>query len=286
MFDYKPPDLGATPDEAELEELLQGFQLSPGENFYKLISSQAWFQGSTNQSARRKLQRFRTRVVYVVLGIIGVIGFLLFTPAGRTFADEISKFFQFSRTESYVESIPNDPLPTSIPDFPYSLYLLSVEEVESLAGFDVKFPNDLSHEWEFHGARYEEDLTRASLFFTYSREGIDQPEIYMFIRQLRGEFDQDQPWEFCPNGTLIETKVGKWPAEMLVGAVWMTYSPPEPGTQREWVCEKVNDNQVRILRWKEDVANYEISADQPEVHEEILTHQDIIDIAESISDDQ
>lgn len=266
------------PEFQEIESLLRSLQINPNDRLYKKISGADWVSPavSLRPEGLEKIEpskKYVRRIAYIF--IILVFIFFLLVPSEHGLAQIISRFFKVAPVTEMTQVISLTPRPTDDPGYPYNLYSLTVAEAAVLAGFEIKFPMGTLDDWVFHGANYDEEKEKAELFFTIDYQGRKN---YLYLAQMKSEFKND--WGQCPNGTIEHVMVNQWPAELAYGAVWTTYDKPIPGTEQEWVCEKVGDL-VRTLRWEEDDLRYSVSITK--FSEEFkFDRDDLIEVAESL----
>lgn len=248
------------PETEDIERILRGYELNPGGRFFQKISRQAWAEpdpppATSVKKGSQPGKAKRLRLAAVIAGVVVLV--FLASPFREAVAQIVSRFFKVSPSEHMVVTISLTPYPTHDPEYSFNqLFNLTIPEAESLAGFDVKTPSVLTDEWEFQGARFEEENRKVKLFYyAENPEGISTG--YLFISQLQGDFEND--WGLCPNGMIEEVSVNGWPAEVAHGAVWVTYDFPTPGAQREWRCETGHDLTALALRWEEREMRYEIN---------------------------
>jgi hypothetical protein len=276
----------------EIETLLRTYRPTPESRLRERIASATWMKSAdtlTHHEARLKNvsmgRRSYARLAFAFLSVLVLISLLFLSPMGRGLAQSISQFFRLAPFEQVTEVVPLTPFQTPNPEYPYNLYTLTIDQAESLAGFKVKRPTNLPHNWVFRGASYEAENQQVELFYTLPAaqpfEGSEE-DIYLYVSQLKGEFEVFE-WGQCPNGTIEAVTVNGWPAELADGVVWMTTTPATPGITRQWECQQVEPGFTMTLRWKEEELKYEINISQ--FAEDIslwLTKEDLISLAENM----
>lgn len=294
-FPNSNPPCHTIPEIDEIERLLRTYRPSPNSHLFEKVAEVTWMKSTSPLSYQRtKIQmpsinrKMTTRWALVFLSVLLAVTLVMFTPIGGSLAQSISRFFQIAPSDHVTEVVSLTPFPTPDSGYPYNLYTLSIAQAETLAGFKVKALTEdlLPPNWVFHGANYEPENQKVSLF--YSLPSLNStPEqrmeaIYMYISEQRGEFE-NYNWSECPNGTITEVKINNWPAELADGAVWETNTAPTPGVTREWVCEKVEPGTAMALRWEETDLKYEISVVQFAENTLVwLTQSDLLNLAENM----
>lgn len=114
-----------TPDEKQIEELLENIKPTSSARLDRRISHAPWTQQAVNR------RHFGIATVLVVLVAVSIIAA---TPQGRAWAQTILRFFE--RAESNTQ-------PLSTPHSPEPVWGLSIAEAKDLAGFDVRVPDYL-----------------------------------------------------------------------------------------------------------------------------------------------
>lgn len=279
------PASHSAPEIPEIETLLKSHNISPGDRFYKLVAKADWMTPAESKVREKPLPR-RFRWALVLFGVLLAVGLLWNSPAGRTFAQAVSRFFKISPSENQVLTVETAPDQTPDPGYPYKEYTLAVTDAEALAGFSVKAPTNLGEGWQFHGAKFELEHQQVALLYTFtSPQSVSEdghPDIYLYIREQASEFE-NSGWGACPTNALVITQVNGWPAELLDGAVWVTMTRPEPGVQQKWWCEEHEAGRFMTLRWQEEKLRYEISLTQLLSDTPVLyTRERLVEIAESM----
>lgn len=271
------------PNLDDIESMLRSCQPTPAPGLSQRVARATWARPATKVNFWQiPAWRYGMAVVVVLLAF----SFGLLTPAGRSLADSISQFFQFAPAPQATEIVSSTPLPTADPGYPYNQYLLTPEQAQAAAGFTVQTLDGLPENWVLQGARYDAEWQRVSLF--YSLPSADSsPEqrmenAYLYVYQQKGEFENFF-LDSCPNGTFQKVMVNANEAEFTDGAIWVTYTEPTPGIEREWVCERTEPGSVMTLRWQEGDLKYEINLTQFVEDASLrLTGPDLIHLAEAM----
>jgi hypothetical protein len=293
MSDHLLPDSTTpqqtTPETAEIEALLRTYRPDPGQHLYEQVAKAAWMQ--PQPGSRRRMANFRPKITsrwaLAFFSILLVFALILLTPQGRSLAQSITQFFMFANSDHRTEVLSMTPIPTPDPGYPYNLYTLNIAQAEALAGFKLKLVTGLPDKWVFRGAMYDPKNQQVDLFYSLPAidSTADEPKeaVYMYVSELKGEFEKDADWGECPDGTITKLKINGWPAELSNGTIWETFTPPTPGVTREWKCVKTDPESVMDLRWQETDLKYELSVDQLTDNTSLwLTQSDLIKLAETM----
>ena len=276
----------------EIEALLRTYRPNPDSRLREQVANATWLKSTTSltsHGARLKKEnsgrKINARLAFIFLSILMFITLLFLSPMGRSLAQSVTRFFKLAPFEQVTEVVSLTPFPTRNPEYPYNLYVLSIAQAESLAGFKVKKPTNLPSDWVFHGAKYEPENQQVKLFYALpSTHALNdsKEDIYMYITETKGEFENFE-WGRCPNGVIEEVMVNGRSAELADGVVWITTTPPTPGVTRQWECQKVDPGSAMILRWEEADLKYEINIAQFAEDASLwLTKQDLISLAVSM----
>jgi hypothetical protein len=286
--DSTPPQQ-TTPDTAEIEALLRTYRPDPGQHLYEQVAKAAWMKPQPRSHPWRTNFRpkITSRWALAFFSILLAFALILLTPQGRSLAQSITQFFTFANSDHRTELLSMTPFPTPDPGYPYNLYTLNIAQAEAFAGFKLKLVTDLPDKWLFRGAKYDPKNQQVDLFYSLpaADSTADEPKeaVYLYVSELKGEFDKDADWAECPDGTITKLKINGWPAELSDGAIWETNTPPTPGVTREWKCVKTDPGSVMDLRWQETDLKYEFSVDQLSDDTSLwLTQSDLIKLAETM----
>jgi len=269
----------AAPNLDTIESLLSSFRPDPDKELQKRT-----LQRQLPKNLRPVFVPRNVRKRGLAFGIVVVAFAVILIPYGRTIAQTFSSFFRFADSTQRTQVISLTPRSTTTPSsatdqgYPYNEFILSKNQAEAQAGFGVKSIQSLTNGWEFHGYKYETLPNSVQQLYTYTYQ--EKPGIYVYLTIQSSAFKSD--WGFCPNSTLFDAAVNGLPAEILDGAVWVTYTEPTPGVVQEYTCEET-DGMVLILRWAEDGLNYEISITQFETLSDIsISQEGLIELAENL----
>jgi hypothetical protein len=265
MSEYKTP-FKSQPSIENIENLLRSYSPEPPVELKVQVAKRSWEKTIEAYPARVFWKPSPAWQFGLVFGVVLLLFILsLFTPFGKGLAQSISQFFRLAPSDTIIETVSLTPIPTPDPGYPYNLYNLAPGQAEKLAGFTVKKLPNVPNGWLFFGARYEAEKEKVSLFYGRLRQPVSQDlpktDIDLTINQQKSVFDE-LDWGNCPNGTLKKVTIHGQTAELLDGAVWVTYTQPTPGIKREWTCEQVDTNTVLTLRWQEKGLNYEVNLTQ------------------------
>ncbi len=226
-------------------------------------------QGATmNTTKPRGMSRF----VYVTMVIAALLMLTILTPQGRAFAQTLFQLFIRAGQDRYPLQAwqMTPPVQTSLE----SPFKYSVQEAESLAGYDILSPVDVPSGMVFVGASYDEKYHIVAQAFGQSADTL---ELSLWQQPLEYYHPCGDISNYCDNmlgGNLagasadIQTvQIGNLTGEYVEGVWNLTDNGPvwEPTPY------------AKTLRWKNDTLIFEL------VYNGIdLTRDDLVKLAESI----
>jgi hypothetical protein len=280
----------STPEIDEIEGLLRTYRPNPGQRLYTQVATSDWLKPTdtfTYPGAKRHISirpnKLSLRWALSFIPVLLIFTLVLLTPLGSSLAQSVTRFFQIAPSDHMTEVISLTPYPTSEERSIYDLHSLSASQAEKLAGFKVKTLAELpSRRWRFHGAEYDAENQRVSLFYSlpsiYGTPMDPVEDIILFISEQRSAFKDY--YRLCPNVTITEVDINSWPAELADGGVWGAEMPPTPETPQEYECKPVAAGEAMILRWEETDLKYEITVVQFAEDTSVwLSHADLLNLA-------
>lgn len=218
-----------------------------------------------------KMNIIKSRLTYATLALAAVLALAFLTPQGRAFAQGVFQFFARVDQDSYPlqdwQKIP--PVQTS----PESPFKYSVQEAESLAGYDILSPVEIPAGMIFVGASYDEKYHIVAQAFGSSAEFIElslwqQPlEHYAPCGDISQLCDNMLGGNLAGNSADIQTvQIGDLTGEYVEGVWNLTDNGPvwEPTPA------------LKTLRWKNDTMIFELVGGMNQ------TRNDLVKLAESI----
>jgi hypothetical protein len=158
MSPSENPALANSPDQAVIEAGLRSFRPHPSEAFYRRMAAAPWLAASLvtpRRASMNKPSKFFKWAVPILVGLIMVIGFAA-TPWGQALATEVFKLFVHVERNTFPlspEEITRVANPSSETPVPILNSALSVTELETQLGFDIKEPTVLPDFFSFQGIR-------------------------------------------------------------------------------------------------------------------------------------
>lgn len=204
-------------------------------------------ENMNNTRTRRKLAVF-------ALTILALLTIVLITPLGRAFAQSVLQFFTRAESDTLPQQQPLQMTPPaqSPSESPSQL---SVQEAESLAGYDVLSPMEIPFGMDFMSASYDARYHIVVQAFGRDAEFIgfslwQQPlEYYQSCGDIISYCDNMLGWDLVGASADVETvQIGDLTGEYVEGTWSMTYSGPV------WDPTPY----VKILRWQTDKMIFEI----------------------------
>lgn len=193
----------------------------------------------------------RTAFAILIIAILLTITFI--TPQGRAFAQNILHLFVRADQDRY----PLQPWQMTPPaqSRSESLFQLSVQEAESLAGYDVLSPVEIPFGMNFMGASYDVRYHIVSQAFGRNTELIELSlwqqslEYYQPCGDISNYCDNMLGWDLVGASADVEiVQIGDLTGEYVQGTWSLTYSGPiwDPTPY------------VKILRWQTDKMIFEL----------------------------
>jgi hypothetical protein len=261
-------DKRSMPDDAIIN-LLKRLRPSPGERFQRRMADAPWMLNSTSRGSKMMSTRALRFVAVASLALILSLIVLLATPWGRTFAQELLRFFQSAPVEQFdvpaqVEPTNPDLLPTAMPPT-----FITVAEAEAQIGFDAKELPEVPSGLDFLGATVVPSLEMIQLNYNCTGGGCG-----LFIMQSRGGW-QDTQWSAIPAAGAIESvTINDLPGEYVKGA-FVVFAGD---TQSTW-----NPNApIQRLRWQDGGMYFEIEMAGDVEPAEWIDREALIGLAESL----
>lgn len=219
-------------DFEKIEGLLRSTHFEPGKNFHQRMSEMPW-----NKRTRFSL-RTKTYLapVIVTLVLVMIAGLFLVTPTGNAIARQVMQFF--ARSEGNILPVPTEYitelLPTHTPAPPYGLALvpvgmddfinqlptppapqgISLDEAESLAGFDLFEPSRLPRDYALSKVEFNNENQTVRLEFNSPQAGSGE---FFAITQGMGL----EPIEVGASAGVEDLQIGNSFAQLVQGG-WFT----------------------------------------------------------------
>lgn len=264
--------LANSPDQEAIEAGLRSFRPHPSEAFYRRMAAAPWLAASLVTQRRvsmNKPSKFFKWAVPILVGLILVIGFVA-TPWGQALATEVFKLFV--HTESNIlpvspEQLTQEAGPLAQTPQPITHSTLSVNELETQLGFDIKEPTHLPDLFRFQGIL----VYGRSVTFDYqcscggrSLEISQQP------------LSDTTPAEVGAGASIEDVQIGEVHGEYVEGAFIRRY----PGTP---VATWNSGVTFRTLRWVIGETLFQItSVGGSEGHWGYVDKEEMIAIAEGL----
>ena len=241
----------------QIEELLRTIRPEPGENYRQRMGLAPWI-GSLNAKNKNQGRKYSFAAAATALLIIAV--FILATPAGNVFANEVLRFF--SRAGGDALPAPTElistPAPTNTPEPQYGLGLVPAEhvvrptptttptmvgapqesaltEAEAAAGFNLYEPLRLPRDYNLVRVSYDEIRQGVYMEYKSPRAGTNE---FFYIFQGRNL----EPFEIGASAKTETVQIGDYSAEIVRGS-WFT---PAGSIEQIWV----NTPETYFLRWQ------------------------------------
>ena len=213
---------------------------------------------NTNQPRRL------TRLAYVSLTVIALLGLAFSTPQGRAFAQSLLQLFTRAESDSFPVQVttPDPSAPTAVAPSP----LISVAEAEAQAGFDLAELPSIPQGFEYLGARMYGD----AVSIEYAAVGGGGNLILM--QSQNGFLESD--WDQVPAEAIIPVKIGDADAEYVQG----TFVVMAGETSATWNA----DAPIFRLRWMKDGIWFELAKFGGVESIEYLDAAGLIALAESL----
>lgn len=272
-----------TPDEKQIQELLENTLPIPGSRLDKNLSTAPW---NSRMVARRRF------FVTVTLAIMIVVAIIVATPQGHAWAQELLNYF----TTVSTKSISTFPTQVSAPTLTVetrlvlqennsvdnqtcegkispisSTFFCQLKNAQNKLRFAIKSFSIHSIQAQFEFMLLDQDHGILQMDF----KGND---IHYSLTQGLGDFPQDCPGCVIYEGAVQAVRVGAYQAEYAKGAFFfkdglnngMEWNPDEP---------------VYQLRWKEDEHWYKLilsTVESREDHSDEEIQEEMIYIAENL----
>lgn len=249
-------------DEMEIISVIQAFQPSPTEQFYRQIAAMPW-----NVEDKRPIRRW----LLVAASITLIVAAFLTVPPLRTLAqDVIDSLFNRAdgdaKTNTYI---------AVAPDAEYDPYS-SLEQAAAQTSFPVSTPTIMPDGYFFEGAVWDSDQSAIFLSYIYGGGGRS----LQITETTHAEIFR----EIGASTNIENVQIGDLTGEYVEGE-WVVYDRPQ-GEAGETVTEEATWNPTapsRRLRWQHGDITYEIwalggSEDDPAY----IGKEAMIEIAESM----
>lgn len=213
-----------------------------------------------------------SRLAYATLVVVTLLALAFITPQGRAFAQSILQFFIRADQDRYpLQTWQMTPPAQTSSESPFKL---SVQEAESLAGYDVLSPVEVPFGMIFVGASYDEKYHIVAQAFGYSAEYLELSLWQQPLEYYQPCGDISQPCDNMLGGNLagasadIQTvQIGDLPGEYVEGVWELTDNGPV------WNPTPY----AKTLRWKTETMIFEL------VYNGIdLARDDLVKLAENI----
>lgn len=252
-----------------LQEALENEYPAPQINLLPKVKERL-LAGTHQQGVKMKRvqKEHISRLALSTLAIAAMLAVAITTTQGHALAQEVLQFFR--RADSHERPLPPEQIPsiedasapTAMPPAP----LVSIEEAETLAGFNAKELPDDPQSFVFAGAIAGEG--RMSIQYDASGGGGA-----LVINESTNGFMESE-WDQSPAEFITSVKVGELNAEIVQGA-YVVY----PGeTSAKWNP----DAPILRLRWIEDGIWFEMAKFGGVESIEYLDQAGMIALAESL----
>ncbi len=246
------------PGDKIIEDMLGSFAPEPSERFQAMMSSKPWqkqFHNTGLNPAIKQKTSLRLIWAFAILGVLLVFIVIMFVPSVRAAASQIFHLFLPASSDQInvqvTLSSPGDLVDFSNP----GNFSLSIEDVQQLAGFDVKQISVLPAGLAFIGSRYDPGYKTVTVLYE-----ADEYKLFLTQRPLGKGNDV---FSIGSGAVVHKVKIGDIDAEFVVGG-WKAVST-EPSTGLQTPTEIVNlhaiwDNDYPqfTLRWQAQGFIYEL----------------------------
>ena len=241
----------------KMEELLRTIRPEPGEAYHQRMMQAPW-KGIGFSKFKTRGRKYGFAFGAVIVSLIAI--FMVATPAGNVFADQILRFF--IRAQKNALPAPTELIstfaPTRTPEPPLGLALVPADQVvkplpsitptvtgvpqqsalteaELAAGFNLYEPLRLPRDYNLIRVSYDE--TRQGVYMEYKspRAGTNE---FFYIFQGRNL----EPFEIGASAKTETVQIGDYSAEIVRGS-WFT---PAGSIEQIWV----NTPETYFLRWQ------------------------------------
>ena len=207
----------------------------------------------------------KSRLAYATLAIAAVLALAFVTPQGRALAQSMFQFFTRADQDSY--PLPDWQMTPPAQTSSESPFKYSVQEAESLAGYDVLSPVDEPSGMIFVGASYDEKYHIVAQAFGPSAEFTElslwqQPlEYYAPCGEISQPCDNMLGGNLAGNSADIQTaQIGDLTGEYVEGVWNLTDNGP--------VWEPTPF--LKTLRWKNDTMLFELVGGMNQTRDELV----------------
>jgi len=213
-----------------------------------------------------------SRAAISTLIAIALLALGFITPQGRAFAQSVLQFFTHAKQDYYpLQTWQMAPPAQSTSELPFKF---SVQEAESLAGYDVLSPVDIPFGMSFLGASYDTQYHIVAQAFGSDARYIElsllqQPlEYYQPCGDISNYCDNVLGWNLVGASANLETvQIGDLTGEYVEGVWSLTAIGPR------WEPTPL----VKTLRWQTDQMVFELVGGN-----DLLGKDDLVALAASI----
>lgn len=214
---------------------------------------------------------FTKRLAFSFLAVAALTIVALLTPQGRAFAQNVLQLFRRADSKTFeVEPAMVEPLETdqanatAAPPAP----LISVEEAETIVGFDVLELPSVPSGFNYLGAR----LYANSVSIEYEARG--QGGMLIITQSRDGYWQSEAGWDKVPVDAIVSVKIGNVDGEFAKG-MFVAYPNDTSATWNP-------DASVLRLRWVDNGIWFEMTKFGDVVPIEYLDQARMIELAESL----
>jgi hypothetical protein len=254
-------------------------QVEPAEGFRLSLERELRTQHEQLHGARKpKMTLYLRRLTTIAAALGLLVAMILLVPPFRSLAqDLIDSLFIRAESNEKTQTYPTISDPKILKAEDYYATLLTIDEAEEAAHFDVKFPDNVPTAYVFRGVSYSSDYHTTMLVYSLAGRGLEisqQPLEYVDQRQ--------SDWPVGADAEIVKVEIGGLTGEYVEGTWIVKGSDLDVDKSTGMTTEKATwlaDAPFRRLRWTDDSFLYEIRAmGGSEGHGE-LGQQDLIDMA-------
>jgi hypothetical protein len=264
----KEPVSDNVPSEEALEAGLANFKPRPSEQFYRRMATAPWLQAPRSTLAKRKPSHFYKWTIAALAGVTLCVG-LATTSCGRAIADQVFKLFVYAQSDTRPLSpaeLPQAAPPPQATREPNRYTQLSVSELETQFGFDIKEPTVLPDQFYLEGIFVNEK--QVNFVYQFSGGGRGLIIVQQPVRNATSV-------EVGPAASITEVQIEGMTGEYVEGS-FVIY----PGAK---VATWLADASTRRLRWVKDEILFEIvSGGGAAGHLGYVDQEEMIAIAEGM----